>query len=174
MPPSYKIVVTGPFSAGKTKFIKTISDIEVVSTERRIRQITHREKGVKAQTTVAMDYGRVALADKTLHLYGTPGQARFDFMWDILSREMAGFVLLVDSTDPTTFPDARELIDLFTEGRRQPPYVVAANKQDVDGAASHTSIHRALDLPRNVLVLPCVASRKTSVRQVLAQLAEML
>ncbi len=171
MPQSYKIVITGPFSAGKTRFIKTISDIEVVSTERRI---SHREKGVKAQTTVAMDYGRVTLDDRTLHLHGTPGQARFDFMWEILSQEMAGFVLVVDSTDPDSFPDARELIDLFTQGRRRIPYVVAANKQDVEGAASHAKIHRALDLPRDLLALPCVASRKTSVRQVLAQLAGLL
>jgi hypothetical protein len=169
--PAYKIVVTGPFSAGKSKFIKTVSEIDVVSTERRI---THRDKGTKAQTTVAMDYGRLTLADKVLHLHGTPGQARFDFMWGILSAEMAGFVLLVDSTDPHSFPEARELIDSFLQGRRQTPYVVAANKQDVDGAASHAKIHRALDLPRDVLTLPCVASRKTSVRQVLAQLAELL
>jgi signal recognition particle receptor subunit beta len=169
--PAYKIVVTGPFSAGKTKFVKTISEIEVVSTERRLSQ---REKGVKAQTTVAMDYGRLTLDDKVLHLHGTPGQARFDFMWEILSAEMAGFVLVVDSTDPASFPEARELLDAFLKGRRKTPYVVAANKQDVDGAASHTKIHRALDLPRETLTLPCMAGRKTSVKQVLVQLADLL
>lgn len=168
---AYKVLVTGPFSAGKTKFVKTISEIDVVSTERRI---THRDKGVKAQTTVAMDYGRLTLEDKVLHLHGTPGQARFDFMWEILSAEMAGLVLVVDSTDPASFPEARELLDSFLKGRRQTPYVVAANKQDVEGAATHTKIHRALELPREVLTLPCVAGRKTSVKQVLAQLAELL
>jgi hypothetical protein len=171
MPTSHKIVVTGPFSAGKTRFIKTISDIEVVSTERKISQ---REKGMKAQTTVAMDYGRVTLGEKILHLHGTPGQARFDFMWEILSQDMAGYVVVVDATHPASFDEARELIDAFGKGRRKIPYVVAANKQDLDGAASPTKIHRALELKPEVLVMPCISSRKTSVRQVLAQLAEML
>ena len=140
---SIKIVITGPFSAGKSRFIKTISEIDVVSTERKI---TRREKGVKRETTVAMDYGRVTLGDTVVNLYGTPGQVRFEFMWDILSREMSGFVMLVDATDPDSFHHARELADGFL----------------------------AMDLSPNVLVMPCVATRKTSVRQVLLQLIELL
>jgi signal recognition particle receptor subunit beta len=49
----------------------------------------------KEETTVAMDYGQVRMPEYTLHLYGTPGQARFEFMWPILSREMDGFIVLV-------------------------------------------------------------------------------
>lgn len=167
---SLKIVVTGPFNAGKTSFIKTISEIAVVSTERKL---SVREKGMKAQTTVAMDYGRVQLGDDTLHLHGTPGQARFDFMWEILAREMAGLVVLVDAAQPGTFAEARDLMDVFTQGR-QVPYVVAANKQDVKGAASTEKLRRALGLDADVLIMPCVAARKTSVKQVLLQLAEMI
>ncbi|MCZ7545380.1 MAG: hypothetical protein M5R40_18500 [Anaerolineae bacterium] len=70
MSDTYKIIVTGPFNSGKTQFIKTISDIDVVSTERRI---TTEDRGIKAETTVAMDYGRVKLGDKTIHMNGTPG-----------------------------------------------------------------------------------------------------
>jgi len=99
VPRVYKIVVTGPFNSGKTAFIRTISDIDVVMTERRI---TTAERGIKASTTVAMDYGRVELDGRILHLYGTPGQARFDFMWEILAREMSGFIVLADSTDPAS------------------------------------------------------------------------
>ena len=69
----YKIIVTGPFNSGKTAFISTISDIAVVTTERKI---TTEDRGIKAETTVAMDYGRVELDGKVLHLNGTPGQAR--------------------------------------------------------------------------------------------------
>ncbi len=98
----YKIIVTGPFNSGKTAFISTISDIEVVTTERKI---TTEDRGIKAETTVAMDYGRVELDGKVLHLNCTPGQARFDFMWEILAREMNGFIVLVDSTDPPSCPD---------------------------------------------------------------------
>jgi len=167
----YKIVVTGPFSAGKTKFIKTISDIDVVSTERKI---TRRIEGItKKMTTVAMDYGRVALDDHILHLHGTPGQARFDFMWDILAQEMDGFVLLVDSSDLDTVDEAKELIKTFTSAHAV-PYVIAANKQDVEGAASPAKLRRALEIGPEVLIMPCVSGRKTSVKQVLQQLVEML
>ena len=167
---SLKIVVTGPFNAGKTRFIKTISEIDVVSTERRI---SHREKGMKAQTTVAMDYGRVTLDESVLHLYGTPGQIRFEFMWEILMREMSGYVMLVDAADADSFPSLRELIDMVSAAHAV-PYVIAANKQDVDGAASPAKLRRALGVNAEALIMPCVASRKTSVKQVLAQLTEMI
>jgi signal recognition particle receptor subunit beta len=91
-----KMVISGAVNAGKTEFIKSISEIEVVSTERRATDDT---KLIKKETTVAMDFGRIAIADDlVLHLFGTPGQKRFDFMWEILSEGMLGLVILVDST----------------------------------------------------------------------------
>jgi uncharacterized protein len=122
---------------------------------------------------VAMDFGRVTLGEDVLHLYGTPGQVRFEFMWDILSREMAGFIMLVDSTDPDSFPHARELINGFIADNPV-PYVVAANKQDLTNALTLTRLRRAMDLSADVLIMPCVATRKTSVKQVLLQLAELI
>lgn len=169
MPRILKVVVTGPFSAGKSQFVKTISDIPVVSTERKV---SAREKGMKAQTTVAMDYGRVQLDDNILHLNGTPGQSRFDFMWDILSKEMHGLVLVVDSTAHDTFDDARAMLAEIL-APRPVPFVIAANKQDHDSALHPDKVRRALGLG-DVLVLPCVASRKTSVKLILSQLAEMI
>ena len=81
-----KMVVTGPFNAGKTQFIRSISEIDVVSTERRISTEAER---VKDETTVAMDFGRITVdQDLILYLFGTPGQKRFDFMWEILSESV--------------------------------------------------------------------------------------
>lgn len=167
---SYKIVVTGPFNSGKTEFIKTISDIPVVSTEKRI---TTEDRGIKAETTVAMDYGRVVLDSTTLYLYGTPGQTRFDFMWEILSGEMNGFVVLVDSTDAPSFPDAAELIRIFT-GFVQVPYLIVANKTDLEGTARLAEVRRGTQAGSDITVMPCVARQKSSVRQVLLQLVELL
>jgi hypothetical protein len=182
-----KVVVTGLFNAGKTRFVKTLSDIDVVSTERRITLIPRRDSAAlragpgrspqgdrsKTETTVAMDYGRVQLGEAVVHLHGTPGQARFDFMWEILAREMAGLVFLVDATAPDSYPDARDLLEFFTASYRV-PHVVAANKQDADGAARPEALRRALHLPASTLIMPCVASRKTSAKQVLAQLVELI
>lgn len=166
----YKIVVTGPFNSGKTEFIKSISDIPVVSTEKRI---TTEDRGIKAETTVAMDFGRVTLEGETLYLYGTPGQTRFDFMWEILSGEMNAFLVLVDSTDRPSFPEAAELIDLFS-GFVQVPYLVIANKTDLPGHAHLEDVRRGTKASSSVTVMPCVATQKSSVRQVLLQMIELL
>jgi len=166
----YKVIVTGPFNSGKTTFTKTISEIEVVSTERKI---TTEDRGVKAETTVAMDYGRVSLENRSIHLNGTPGQARFDFMWEILANEMNGFIVLVDSTDPASFPDAHDLIKLFSNFN-QVPYLVVANKADMDGTASLSQIRRETNLDDSVTVMPCDSTSKSSVRQVLLQMIELI
>lgn len=162
-----KIVVTGPFNSGKTQFIRTISEIEVVSTERKI---TDELRAVKDQTTVAMDFGRITIdEDLVLYLFGTPGQRRFDFMWDILSEGMLGFVVMVDSTSPQTFREARYILDVFRRYAKT-PYIVAANKQDLPDAWPPEDIRIALRLNSNVKVIPCVATEKESVKRVLLEL----
>src|SRR5574341_2578232 len=122
-----KMVVTGPFSSGKTQFIRSISEIDVVATERKI---TSDAEKIKESTTVAMDFGRITVDNElVLYLFGTPGQKRFDFMWEILSEGMLGFVVLVDSARPETFREARRILDTF-RSYSATPFVIAANKQD--------------------------------------------
>ncbi len=162
-----KMVITGPFNAGKTEFIRTISEIDVVSTERKITDETSR---VKKETTVAMDFGRITVdEDLVLYLFGTPGQKRFDFMWEILSEGMLGFVVLVDSIRPETFREARRILDIF-KSYANTPYVVAANKQDLEDAWSTEDLRIALKIGPDVKVLPCVATDKESVKNVLLEL----
>ena len=164
---SVKIVVTGPFNAGKTEFISSVSEIDVVSTE---RHISDERRGVKARTTVAMDFGRITVdEDLVLYLFGTPGQKRFDFMWEILSEGMLGFVVLIDSIAPETFREARDILDIF-QGYASTPYVVAANKQDMEDAWSPEDLRIALRIDGGVKVLPCVARDKESVKGILLEL----
>jgi len=166
----YKVVVTGPFNAGKTEFIRTISVIPIVSTERRI---SDHFASVKGETTVAMDYGQVRLGGDLFHLHGTPGQPRFNFMWDILSKEMHAFILLVDSCDRGSFMRARQLIRIFRRKGRV-PYLVVANKQDEANAFSPQAIGTALGLDGEKPVIPCIATDKTSVRNVLQELQKII
>jgi len=162
-----KIVVTGPFNAGKTVFIQTVSEIDVVATERKIS--SEAEK-VKDTTTVAMDFGRITVdEDLVLYLFGTPGQRRFDFMWEILSEGMLGFIVLVDSTRPETFREARRILETF-RAYAPTPYIVAANKQDMEDAWDLDDMRIALRLPSHVKLLPCVATDKESVKQILLEL----
>ena len=162
-----KMVVTGPFNSGKTAFIRSISEIEVVSTERKISLEVEK---VKETTTVAMDFGRITVDDDlVLYLFGTPGQKRFDFMWEILSEGMLGFVVIVDSSRPETFREARFILDTF-RAYAPTPYVVAANKQDIAEAWSVEDLRIALKLDPSVKCLPCVASKKENVKPVLLEL----
>ena len=162
------MVVTGPFNAGKTKFIQSVSEIDVVSTERKISSTT--EKSVKGTTTVAMDFGRITVdEDLVLYLFGTPGQKRFDFMWEILSEGMLGFIVMVDSARPETFREARSILQTF-RAYAPTPYVVAANKQDDKDAWEMEDIRHALRLEAKVKILPCVATERDTVKAVLLEL----
>jgi len=166
----YKVLVTGPFNAGKTEFTRTISDIPIVTTERRI---SDQLQSVKDETTVAMDYGQFRLDGDLFHLHGTPGQPRFDFMWDILSKEMDAFIVLVDSQDREGLLKAKRLIRLFRRKGRV-PYLVAANKQDLDSALSVEAIGKALGLDEKTPLVPCVATDRDSVASVLEALRKSL
>lgn len=162
-----KMVVTGPFSAGKTAFIGSISEIDVVKTERRI---TAPSEQIKETTTVAMDFGRITVdEDLVLYLFGTPGQRRFDFMWEILSEGMLGFVVLVDSTRPETFREARRILETF-QSYASTPFIVAANKQDSEDAWQPDDLRIILKLDPSVKVLPCVSIDRESVKNVLLEL----
>ena len=166
----YKVLITGPFNAGKTEFTRTISDIPIVTTERRI---SDQLKSTKEETTVAMDYGQFRLNSDLFHLYGTPGQPRFEFMWDILSREIHGFILLVDSYDREGLLEAKRMIRFFRR-KGKVPYLVAANKQDMDNALSIEAIGKVLGLDDETPLIPCVATDADSVRNVLTELRRLL
>ena len=164
-----KMVITGPFSSGKTEFIRSISEIEVVSTDRSISADT-AESQQKENTTVAMDFGRITVDDDlVLYLFGTPGQRRFDFMWEILAEGMLGFVVMVDSAKPETFREAKSILETF-RAYANTPYVVAANKQDHPDAWEAEDLRIALRIEENVKLLPCVAKDKESVKNVLLEL----
>ncbi len=162
-----KMVISGAVNAGKTEFIRSISEIEVVSTERKA---TDETRLLKKETTVAMDFGRITIAnDLVLHLFGTPGQRRFDFMWEILAEGSLGLVVVVDSTRPETFRETTRIIEFFNE-IREAPYIIAANKQDKDTAWSPDELRLALRLPENIKVIPCTATDRNSVKNVLLEL----
>jgi uncharacterized protein len=163
-----KVVVTGPFGAGKTTFIQTISEITVLSTERKISDHT---RAVKAHTTVAMDFGRITVGDElALYLFGTPGQERFDFMWEILAEGMLGFVLMVDREREESLDEAGRILKFFTRAA-DVPFIVAVNKvggDDPDQAVAEAR-HR-LDIPTDVRVVAVDARERGDVKDALVAL----
>ncbi|MGB9521317.1 MAG: GTP-binding protein, partial [Anaerolineales bacterium] len=125
-------------------------------------------------TTVAMDFGRITIdEDLVLYLFGTPGQRRFDFMWEILSEGMLGFIVMVDSCKPETFREARSILETF-RAYAPTPYIVAANKQDLNDAWDIEDLRIALRLDSQVKLLPCVATDKETVKVVLIELLNQI
>lgn len=162
-----KLVVAGALASGKSEFIKTISETDVVSTERKS---TDEASLLKKETTVALDFGRIVVGnDLVLHLFGTPGQKRFDFMWEMLSQGMLGLVVLVDSTRPDTFRETSRIIEFFAATRKT-PCIVACNKQDLPDAWAPEDIRHSLRLDDAVKIVPCVALDPRQVRNVLLEL----
>lgn len=162
-----KIVVAGPFSAGKTTLIKTISDTAIVGTE---RAITDGGRLTKKETTVAMDFGRINLGpDLALSLFGTPGQKRFDVMWEVLSEGMLGFILLIDATDPASVAEAAEILTTF-RGYADVPFVVGVTHLD-DGVADPTrlasDIRTGLGIAPEVPLRACDPRRREDVKALL-------
>ncbi len=158
-----RLVVTGPVGAGKSTFIRTISEIEVVDTD---RQATDETAEMKQKTTVAFDFGRLQFGPNTaLHLYGTPGQSRFDFMWEILIRKAHAYIILVAGHRPHEFRYARCVLH-FMQMRSRAPMIIGLTHMDMPGAWEQNDILLALGYVKNKSVPPVVivnANERSSV-----------
>ncbi|WP_084105407.1 ATP/GTP-binding protein [Demequina sp. NBRC 110056] len=131
-----KVVVAGPFGAGKTTFVRSACP-DAVGAERSVSDGTSR---LKEQTTVAMDHGttRVGAAgsERVVTLFGTPGQERFSFMWPLLAQGMAGYVVLVDASRLQSLAQAKGILRRFAAIDPAAPFVVAVNRWDRDAQAA--------------------------------------
>ena len=121
----HKIVFAGPVGVGKTTAIATLSDAPIVRTEANASDMTRSRKDA---TTVAMDFGVMNLSDtERIHLYGVPGQERFDFMWEILTKGALGLVLLLDNSRREPFDDLDFYLRAFRDLIATSPIAIGIN-----------------------------------------------
>ena len=142
----HKIIFTGPVGAGKSTAISAISDVPVISTE---AMATDEIKQLKLTTTVAMDYGVLRLGHgEQVHLYGTPGQERFDFMWDILTKGGIGLVLLINNSTPDPIGDVRQFIRHFAAFINETGVVIGITQTDISPSPGIDEYHASLFGPQ--------------------------
>ena len=167
-----KTVVTGPFAAGKTALISHLSETPVVKTEAEVCEDT---RITKESTTVSMDFGSLTVDSGgltvELMLFGTPGQGRFEFMWDVLANGMVGFVLLVDVSDPHTWDDAARILEHFSDSTSA-PFVVGANRAGEAAEGRLEELRAHLQLDADVAVVPCEVVERESAKTLVVALLE--
>jgi signal recognition particle receptor subunit beta len=170
---STKIVIAGGFGVGKTTLVGSVSEIQPLRTE---ALVTNESEGVddlaavptKATTTVAMDFGRITLAeDLVLYLFGTPGQRRFWFMWDDLCLGAIGAIVLVDTA---RLDEAFSPLDYFES--KGLPFIVAVNQFDGAQRYELDDVRAALAIPADVPMMNLDARERESCKEALIRVTE--
>jgi len=167
-----KIVFTGPVGAGKTAAIGAISEIPVVSTEAHASDDVAKQKKT---TTVAMDYGEISLNEKqVVKLYGTPGQERFSYMWEILITGAMGLIILIDCRRENPQADLAMYMENFLPFIDNYSIVVglthSENKREIPLQMTEYSDEQGLHLP----IFPVDARNPQDVKILIESLVSML
>lgn len=161
-----KIVLVGPYLAGKSRFMATARGIGISQQGANVPQ----DNDAKQISSVATDVERILLDEEMMiYLFGMPGQQRFDFMWDVLEEKIHGFIILFDPQRPETFIETRKIIDMVSQ-KSNAPYILAATSAEPQQAWAEEAMRRSLSLASQFKFSVCDINDVASVKKTLLDL----
>lgn len=167
------ILFTGSVGSGKTSAIRTISEIPVVSTEAKATDHVAQQKST---TTVAFDYGEFTVDDgHKVKLFGTPGQDRFSYMWDILQKNALGLIVLINNKADAPLEDLQGYLDYFHDFIEDTTAVVGVTHIDEDeGLAMNQYYQFFADHNLSFPLFPIDARNEDNVKVLIESMVAML
>lgn len=168
----YKVIITGPVGSGKSTAVSSITGDDNLLTDAAVSESDQVTRQRKQTTTVAMDYGIVPMREgDVIHLYGTPGQERFDFMWDVLAQGTQGMILLLDNHRNNPFRDLKYYTNAFHKLINSSAFIVGITRTDVNDDPPPSVYRRWLkELKIDARVIPIDAREKDDVKLLLEHL----
>lgn len=156
-----KLAFVGNVGSGKTTIVRTLSEIEVVDTDRRSTIDIGKEF-----TTIGIDYGRIALGENmALGLYGVPGQKRYSMLWEHVNRSLWGLAFLIKYSENPDADSLMEVIEFFQPVTNNIPFIVAvthADQADQDSLESFCAVFQEVlggkGLPAAVIAVDCTST----------------
>ena len=152
-----KIIVTGPYHAGKSTFVKSFCG-EAINLEK---------VGIEGPTTVAMDFGTKEFKDLKVSVFGTPGKTRFSVVREILAVGADGIVFVIDSANPKLDEETKIIWTEITKHLPDIPMVIAANKQDEATARPPEQLERDMPFIKGYKIVPTVAKDNSGLDEVM-------
>ncbi len=170
----YKIIVAGPVGAGKTTAVNSLTDDNAFMTDAAVSDEVTKKR--KSSTTVGMDFGVVRLSENDeAYVYGTPGQQRFNFMWEILSEGAHGLILLFDNTRNYPLRDLKYFTQSFAGLIASQPLVIGVTRSDVSDEIPLEAYQQWLkELNLNTTVHFIDARKKADIEQLVHLLAKKI
>jgi uncharacterized protein len=168
---AFKIVIIGRYSAGLETFIRSISELETVATDKgdypSDRKVIFGSIGFNQHGVVFL----LGLSSKTFPSASEAWLKNFEL---VIEERCLGIIMLIHSTQPGNFAEAPGVMTWFQCFSPQPAYVLAVTKADHADVWSPGDIRIALNIPDDIPIVPCVASDKESVKRVFLALLQKI